>query len=379
MFGTEMTQLTDQIDKADSIARGVVGWVGEVSVTSRADYQRARLRLGILGVGVGVLMSAGVMVLTLGGIVTKLGGGMLAAVIGAGCLGGLMVVWQGILDAAGRRLDAAHRLHTGSASVPSRAIAFRGILESVRWLVCFVATAGVASWIVGMLPTAWPIVLMVLTGLGVLIRCVVPERPAGSVVPHGDDWERDVGSRLAEVGLPVPRLVVIDTGETTLAGGWMGRGRVWVSRAVSEASALQAATLVARELVHQSKLHRLQSAGISFVSLCVGIGLTFLIVRLMGDSIASHVPSVVLTLIATMTLLSFASLFVFPAIGRRQVLAVDRMIADRFGRVSAGEMLDALAGANLPDESLSGGKAYVFHPIPTMSRRRQAIERRGGK
>jgi hypothetical protein len=408
MFATEMTQLTDIFENQTSLPRRPDATAvpsdpvhADPSPSDRAIYQQARLRLGILGVGTGVLMSVGALGMTLGGFLPSIHHsifgdvsvgiqrGITTASLAAACLGCVMVVWQWILDSAGRRLDATHRLHTqtdlriptdtGAHTIPAPvgSMSSRQLVEAARWLVGFIGAAVVVSIIVSYLPTSWPAVLIALAGFGVLLKAFVPARPPGTEIATPSEWQRDVHAHLEQVGLATPRLTVIDIGETTLAGGSIGRDRVWVSRAVAETSAPLAASLIARELVHRSLGHRTQSALISFLSLAAGVVLAFVLLRIAGQPIASDVPSIVLTLIATMTLLSFASLFIYPAIGRRHVFVVDRFIAERFGMQVAKSMLDALARANLPDESLPGGKAYVFHPIPTMARRRAAIESRG--
>ena len=70
---------------------------------------------------------------------------------------------------------------------------------------------------------------------------------------------------------------------------------------------------------------------------------------------------------------SWIGLFVLPAIGRRQVLAADRFMAEKLGDPEETSVVfGCLAGGNLPDEDLGSVKKYVFHPIPPLAVRRSA-------
>ncbi len=70
---------------------------------------------------------------------------------------------------------------------------------------------------------------------------------------------------------------------------------------------------------------------------------------------------------------SWIGLFVLPAIGRRQVLAADRFMAEKLGDAEEiSVVFGCLAGGNLPDEDLGSVKKYVFHPIPPLAVRRSA-------
>jgi STE24 endopeptidase len=345
------------------------------TIHATASYQRRRLRLGILGVGSGVVLSLALIIFAFSGLARSLGDGTMTAVLMAGCAGLVMALLQLGFDAAGLKLDATHRLHSRAGASVIR----EQIVEAARWLAGFVAAATVAAWSITMFPSTWPGVLIALAGFGVSLRWILPGRPSGKVLAVDGEWMREVSSRLAAAGLPVRSLQVIDTAETTLAGGPVRSGMIWVSRAVAESSPALASSLIAREMAHARMYHRAQSAALSFVSLSVGVLASFGLVRAAGTPVADHIGAVVLILIASMTLLSFASLFVFPALGRRQVLAVDRFIADRFGLAEANAMLDALAVANLANDTLARGTAYVFHPIPPMAVRRAAVDPGGGQ
>jgi len=314
-----------------------------------------------------------VLILVVSGLFTRVGSGAGTAIALGTCAEALMGIIQLLLDASGRRLDRQFGLISREGS----SLAFSGVIETGRWLISFVAGCAIAALCVVYAGAHWPWVLIALVGAGVLLRLLLRGRPTGVEVPVDGKWLTQVQATFAAKRMPeIPNLVVIDIGETTLAGGrcgLLGR-RLWISRAVAELQPQVSATLIAREVAHTSHRHTMISAIISFLTLALSIGLAFALLRLTQPSLTLHAPSVVLALSSIVTLCSFASLFILPAIGRAQVTAVDQWIARHFGCEAALAMLDALAARNLPNDALDQVKAYVFHPIPTMSARRASVQ-----
>ncbi len=343
------------------------------SPKSASDYQRRRLRLGIYGVGSGTCIAGLVLILAINGFALRAGSGMWVAILLGTSVAVLMSMIQFALDASGRRLDQQFGLISGNRD----GAGFDGLIEAGRWLISFVTGCAITAVCVMYGGRSWPWLLIALAGLGVVLRLLLRGRPAGREVPIDLTWFDEVRAIFAAKKLPgIENLMAIDLDEKTLAGGrcgWLG-GQLWISQAVAELQPSVAATLISRELAHTEYRHATTSAMISFMTLAVSIGLSFGLLSQTEPSLTAHAPSVVLLLSSIVTLCSFVSLFVLPAIGRSQVISVDRWVARHFGVAAAFAMLDALAARNLPNEALDPVKAYVFHPIPTMSARRASVE-----
>jgi len=341
--------------------------------TSVADYQSRRLRLGIYGVGSGTFIAVGVLTLVLNGVAALAGSDVWLAIALGTSVAVLMSLIQLILDASGRRLDQQFGLISGNRA----AVALNGMIETGHWLISFVAGCAVTAICVAYGGVSWPWLLIALAGIGVVLRLLLRGRPGGVEVPIDRKWFGKVQTIFgAKQLVGIENVIVIDIGENTLAGGrcgWLGRS-LWISQAVAKLLPEVAATLIARELAHKAFRHATTSATISFLTLAVSIGLSFGLLSQVDARLTLHAPSVVLCLSSIVTLCSFASLFVLPAIGRSQVIAVDYWVARHFGVSEAIAMLDALATRNLPNEALDPVRAYVFHPIPTMSTRRASVE-----
>lgn len=323
--------------------------------------------------GSGTCIAVVVLLLVINGFAAGAGSGAWVAILLGTSVAVLMGMIQCVLDASGRRLDREFGLISGD----SDGAGLKGLIETGRWLISFVIGCAITAACVVFGGEAWPWLLIALAGAGVALRLLFRGRPVGVEVPIDQTWFNEVRAIFASKQLPgIENVRVIDLGEKTLAGGrcgWRG-GRLWISRAVAELQPGLAATLVARELAHTAYRHATTSAMISFLTLALSIGLAFGLLSQTEPSLASHAPSVVLILSSIVTLCSFVSLFVLPAIGRSQVMAVDQWVARHFGVTAAVAMLDALAARNLPNEALDPVKAYVFHPIPTISARRASVE-----
>lgn len=283
--------------------------------------------------------------------------------------------------------------------------------------------------------TTWTLLAIAAVTLLDLALPVVPGRPwapADDDRAAFQDWLDDVRRELRAMGLTWPPVKWFDHGERSLAGAWHGLGplrQLALSRTVSELPPRTAAALVARELAHQRRGDRVLGWALSMAWIVLGTSAADLLAPSMletarpehveagrpelvaaaepddaagtapaeGTSPATDVPppdvapatdatytpgdpvmspaGVVFVLAITMTNACFVGLFVWPAIGRRQVLAADRAPLHRgMSGDDVLAMLDELATRNRPDEHLPPAKGYVFHPIPPMEVRRAATE-----
>lgn len=244
----------------------------------------------------------------------------------------------------------------------------------------WIAGVGVAGAAFGLSIVAfgrdWPFASgLLLAGIGLApVALPLLPAPARSLSESGRDWLDAVRARLAALGHPMPAITFVEHGERSLAGGWHGTGpwrTLVLSTTLTSVPPELAAGLILREVAHRRLGHRL-------VSVYATILWTVLGVLLAGLTAPAWVgrPSqagLVVWLAMVMSTWSWLGLFVWPALGRRQILAADAFAARAIGTQDALAMLDLLADRNLPDESLPPAVAWTFHPIPPMQRRRDAI------
>ena len=142
---------------------------------------------------------------------------------------------------------------------------------------------------------------------------------------------------------------------------------LYLSATLTDTDPAAAADLVAREIGHRALGHRGQSAAGTCLWVTLGFALSAVLFPDHG------VAGTLLATAAVMSTWCWLGLFVWPALGRHQILAADRFAA-RTSPTGGRAMLDALTEHNLPDEHLPPAVAYVFHPIPPMAARRSALE-----
>ncbi len=230
--------------------------------------------------------------------------------------------------------------------------------------------------IVLVLPSYWYLAAgIVLAGIGV-VHIAIPFLPARRAVSVDQAWTASLEAEVRKLKLEMPKIVWIDHGERSLAGGWQGVGmwrRLAIASSLGEVEPRSAALLIAREIGHDVHRHQLKSACISVAWIIAGVLITalFLPDRVMRDNPAG----LVIWLAAVMSTWSWLGLFCLPSIGRRQIFQADAFAAHAVGDETRSlEMLAALSKHNLPDEKLPPVVAWVFHPIPTMEKRRAAVE-----
>lgn len=346
----------------------------------RARYQRLRLRLGILGIGL-ILVSLWV---SLGLRVPSRLDRLLAdwgpwAGFGAGAILGLgAALLQLLPDVLARHAD----LNAGVALGDDQRSFLRRYWGGVAaWVVQVTVAGGLAGFALAPRGTLEDSTI----GYGVVAAamCVLSARrlfrdPTLAIESEPYEvlpsWIEALDWRLGRAGETRPALRWFDHGETSLAGGWEGFGprqRLTLSRSVAELPPEVAAGLILREIGHRRKLHRWVSCGVSAAWLVAGVALAWSLERWVFGPLGT--AGRVFLLAAAMSTWSWVGLFVLPALGRRQVTSADRFMAERLGDAAeTSAVFAAIAGSNLPDESLSRAKGYVFHPIPPLVVRRAA-------
>lgn len=293
----------------------------------------------------------------------------------------LVVLGQAPADYLGRRAE----LEYGQAAEESRYVWRRAyVFGVVGWVASLTFAGMVAGGVIGALPRSWPVVLpLVLTALATL-RLALPLGPGPRVTPGlaRRPWTEQLVAELKRRGLKLPVLEYFDHGERSLAGGWAGFGplkRLWVSSTLWDVPPKTAAALLARELTHDARGHRLLSLLATATWMLAGCVIGHLLLP-GGYAAAGGQAAAVFFLAVWLTTWNWLSLlFVFPAMGRWQVLAADRgMLEAGFTLEESLTALSALHRHNRPDDVLPAWVTFVFHPIPPMTFRREALIRAAG-
>lgn len=347
-----------------------------------AAYQRARLWIGIGGIGsvlvvLWILGAAGLprwMDWMLADVPGWMGGGIAGLLLGL-LAGGVQLGF----DVAAGRVERRYGQRLTEGEVVRGFGYWAGLLVWIGQAGLAGVVLGVCWWLAG---PGWSM-LASLLGVGyVLAAWSLQPGPRGERVLFQPDagWLAGVMGELGRRGLRMPEVGWFDHGERSLAGGWAGAGRrrvLHLSTTVSRLRPEVAAGLIARELGHDRLGHRMATVLGSALLLVAGLQVGGLLQQAYWPGAGAG--GVVVVGAVAMTTLSWLSLFVVPAVGRRQVLAADRFLLETgFALEEALAVLDALAEANLPDERLGGVKTYVFHPIPPMSVRREAFRQHAG-
>ena len=342
----------------------------DVDAENRASrYQRVRLWCGIVGIG-GVLVSLWVGALMgLPRLLDELLGGLpfeVAGAITALLLGVAASLIQAGPDHVAARLEREYGQKTRSttADLAKRTLEWLGSLAAAGALLGLcVRLAGGEWWLLA------PVVLLSLA----FAHVVYPLSPAPKTDPPPSPWWGRVEAELKSMNLPVPPVAWYDHGERSLAGGWNGVGplrRLFLAKSLADVPPRVAAGLIAREIGHLRLGHRVQTTLATVFWIAAG----FVISGLLAPD-GWNVPALVFGTCATMSTWCWLGLLgLWPALGRRQVLAADAYARDSgLGRDGAREMLEILADRNLPDPTLPPTVAAVFHPIPPMDARRSAL------
>lgn len=349
---------------------------------SAGAYQRQRLWCGVVGIGaVLVFLWAGmwwglpdVLKGAFGGLPPVVAGG-LVALLTAVVVSGIQLPFDffggRVVEGNFRQIDFGARFDWGK----------RYIWGVVEWVVVLTVAGAVVGWMVGRWPGMWPVVApMVLMGLAGLQFCIpIPPGPRARPGVARRPWTEQLKAELAKQKLAMPAMGYYEHGERSLGGGWAGVGRMrmlWVTRTVWELTPRTAAALVSRELGHLRLGHR----GLSFLATGAWVVAGFVVASMVLPGRWLESPgAAVFGVMGVMSTWCWVSLlFVFPAMGRWQVYSADRAMLEAGFTLEEGlAALDALSDRNKPDEKLPAGIAFVFHPIPPMEMRREALRKFG--
>ena len=333
-------------------------------------YQRLRLWCGIAGIG-GVLGFLWLVTLlglpvaadrVLGAAPPELAGAATALLLGV-----VASLIQAVPDAVAINVERRFGQRRDGVIGPY-------VARLIEWLLGLFVAGGLVGLSVRIGGDLWWLAaaagLLALAGAHVAWPLSPGPTPRGAVP---QEWWRAVRAELERMGLPTPRVEWYDHGERSLAGGWHGVGplrRLFVARSLWDVAPPVAASLIAREIGHLRLGHRAQTMLATALTIVICLALAGLFASLLDARSAAGRVVVTATVVSSGCWVSLLGLW--PALGRRQVLAADRFAAERGdGRA----MLDALSDHNLPDPSLPAATAFVFHPIPPMDRRRAALER----
>jgi Zn-dependent protease with chaperone function len=352
------------------------------SPSSSRTYQRVRLWCGILGIGgilvplwAGLILGLPQAMDDLLGEVGWIGGGIAALLL---TLGATLI--QALPDGIARIVEARFgQLRPGAQAGSTASWMAQSLTLGGMRLVTATLSGLAIGGIVALAGDQWlpyaAVLVAALAGL-VFILPTPPLRPVDLPVEHHEWLDRTRAEMEHRLKLPWPEPAWYDHGERALAGGWSGVGpwrKLYVSLSLTEVPPRLAAGLLAREIGHLRRQDRLASFLGSVLWLLTGLIGAAMLAPVYG----SLGPAGLVSLIASvMTTWCFVGLFIWPAMGRAQVLAADRFVLERgMSQEDTLRMLDTLAERNRPDEELPPMKKYVFHPIPPMQDRRAAIRR----
>ena len=177
--------------------------------------------------------------------------------------------------------------------------------------------------------------------------------------------------RLGAMGLALPAVAwARDAGDTYLSGAW-SRGTLVLSGACRGLPGRdELVCLVAREIGHRDSKHRRNGIVLAALWAAAVPGLTALIMHPDPDS----APAVVAALAVISSTWVWIGLLVLPTLGQRQVLAADRYFLAHGGSADVlRATLELLASQNRVDRTRSPLVERIFHPIPSLERRLEAI------
>ncbi len=305
-------------------------------------------------------------------------GGSLGGVLTAAILAAAAVLVQLPFDLLARPRS---RPAAGGAAAPGLRSWWRRWWSGVwRWI----AAAAMGGAVLGL---AWEAdadrwLAWSILGFGLLagIAVTLPVRPGEAIAPDAatDAWTGQMRQELVRLGLSLPRIRWFDHGESSLVGGWHGLGpwaTLWLSRSLREVPAPLAAGLIVREIGHADRGDRAFGVLASAAWIAAGLALSWIMAgELLADG-PDTPAGLVIVVAAVMSSWSLVGALLWPALGRRQVLAADRfMLRAGMSREHAVAVLDALAARNGETDPAAATVAMMlFRPIPPMDRRRRIL------
>ena len=331
------------------------------------SYDAARLRVGILGIGT-VLVALWVGAPT--GATDAVAGALtpapriVAGAVSALLLGIVASVLLLPLDVAGGVL-IERRLRPVRLSGWARSYAI-GVVGWLAMLAVGGALIG-ASLSAGRL---WWLVASVLAALGIVIAHRLVDLASTTELEELAPSELAMlGPKLEALGLVAPKLAWAP-GEPTLSGGFVGDTLALSAGCRALSGTDELACLVAREIGHRQLHH--QRTGIIVASLWAALAPPLAVLVVAPDR--SSAASVVAAVAFASSTWAWIGLLVLPSLGRRQVLAADRFVVERgVDPLLVRATLELLAQRNHVDRARSALVERIFHPVPSLERRLEAL------
>ncbi len=324
---------------------------------SRLTYARARLLLGISGVGTAVLVAAALLAFELparllSASVTQPLRGAVASLAISLALGALLFLPFDVVGGAilvRRRPAPAHFLARWGRGV---AVQLAVALVAASLMIAAARAAGNTA------------ALLVILGLQLLLaalraplaRVIAPLRP--SAVP-----ER-LRRLAARAGIAPDRIALVDVADEGFVGGWSGiSGRTLLLpvRWLALPDEALVAVLVRRRLIAESGAHR---RGVLGATVWNTLGAA--VVLLLTDAVVGSAAGV-LELASGMTLWAFLGVLLLPTPSRAAVLAADAAAAHEGEVASLRDAIDRLDRWQDDEERRPAGVETIFHPVPSRS------------
>lgn len=215
------------------------------------------------------------------------------------------------------------------------------------------------------------VVALFLAGWTLLLPAILP-RSWRRENAETREFEAQLRLELAKVEVPaaLPILWLESEDETTVNGAMapLGRAQIWLASNVScHLTPRQAALLIRRDWWFRRTQKHLAGTGICIIWLLIGLALA----RLLPAQGAWQAG---LGGAALVTSWCFAALFVWPPLNQRWMRAADRDLLQVAPHEEIETLLRRVQVLNASDTQLSNLKSGVFHPIPDLNRRLEALK-----
>jgi hypothetical protein len=230
---------------------------------------------------------------------------------------------------------------------------------------------GLSLWVLGRTFLPFGVVLAGALACATAVLIILPSWQARSCRLKGKkSVETEVLILLQQWNVPVRQIHWYADGSlNTLNGMFLpfNRQTIWLTEAVARLSARNIALLIRRESWFLRSGCNLVSIGIVLGWLALGLTAAWLMPA--QTSLQQAV-----SLAAIMTTWCFAALFVWPPLNSMVMTWADRSLRDIATTEEIAALLRLLQETNATDLALSEGKAQVFHPIPPLEIRVNALE-----
>jgi len=343
---------------------------GEDTSGPARRYQRERLNVGIVGIG---LMVVGAPMLA----ATDTGRGAVSAIaVGPAPLAGALAAMALALLATvvllpvdwvgGVRVERRFGMG-GDAGWWRR---FAG--GAAAWIAAFGA-AGAAVGAATLAGAAWWAVAGALAGGAVIAAATAADARSARIADPATAAEHEsIAASLRPLGAEPPPIGFVGAeDERALDGGWAGSTLLLTRSCRPLVGDEMLACLVVRELAHRRRRDRARGILVGALWTAAAAPLT----ALLWTPDPAETGTVILTLAATATVWSWIGLLALPTLGRRQVAAADRAWLEAGGApATLRRTIRFLADRNLGNHTLPPWVERIFHPVPSVATRLAAID-----